>query len=602
MPGLDASQRLTIRAFLRPHRKPLALGALVIIAGSLADLAQPWPLKVIIDSVLKGHHARLWLEQWLVSVTGGDQLAILRIAAASYLVIAAFGAAFSYAEKSLTATVSQKVLHELRRTIYQHIQRMSLAYHDRKHTGDLISRMTSDVESVQSFIVSGVLSALVNVLTLIGMVVVMFYINWAFTLIALSIVPCLSLVIYTFTRRIKKATRAVKKKEGEMLSRISEALSAVRVVRVFAREDYEQRHMEVESMESVQLALRARALKALLSPLVELIVATGTAAVLWFGARMVLDGRLSTGSLILFILYLGKMYKPMQELSKLADTYSKAAVAWERLRELLETDSSVDDVPGAVPAPILRGRVEFDNVSFSYDPKNPVLRNVSFRIEPGQMAAVVGPTGAGKSTIISLLARFYDPTSGVVKIDGNDIRRFQQRSLRQQISVVLQDTVLFHGSIAANIAYGKSGATPEEIQRAARVANAAEFIERMPDGYDTLVGERGVTLSGGQRQRIAIARAVVCDTPILILDEPSSALDSASEKLVFEALDKLMLSMTSIVIAHRLYTIQRADVIIVVKDGEIVETGNHDELMRRGGHYAALHAMQFAPTGTAAEA
>jgi ATP-binding cassette, subfamily B, bacterial len=260
---------------------------------------------------------------------------------------------------------------------------------------------------------------------------------------------------------------------------------------------------------------------------------------------------------------------------------------------VFEADSAVKDLPGAVPAPLFVGRIEFDNVSFGYDPKRPVLRNVSFRIRAGEMVALVGPTGAGKTTVTSLLARFYDPTSGAVKIDGHDIRRFEQRSLRQQISFVLQETVLFHGTIAANISYGKPGATPDEILRAARVANAAEFIERMPEGYDTLVGERGVTLSGGQRQRIAIARALIRDTPILILDEPSSALDSASESLVFEALDNLIGSMTSIVIAHRLSTIRRADVILVVKDGMIAESGSHEELMRLGGVYAELYAMQF---------
>ena len=593
MPGRDDTNNpLTIQYILRPHIKSLSLGVLVIIGGSVADLMQPWPIKVIIDAILKGQQAKGWLAGVLVSLSGGDQLQLLRLAAVSSLLIAAFGALCSFAEKSLTTTVGQKVLHELRRTMYYHIQRLSLAYHDQKHTGDLISRITSDIEAIQSFIVSGLLGALVSVLTLFGMIGVMFYINWEFTLIALSVAPALFLVIFTYTRKIKKAARAVRKKEGEMVSIISEALSAVRVVRVFAREDYEQRRMEVESMESVEMALKARSLKARLNPLVELIVATGTAAVLWFGANMVIDGRLSAGTLIVFILYLSKMYKPMQELSKLTDTYSKAAVAYERIREVLDADSAVKDLPDAKPVELMRGEIEFENVSFGYSPKMQVLKDVSFRVRPGEMAALVGPTGSGKSTITSLLARFYDPTSGVVKIDGGDVRRYQQRSLRQHISFVMQDTTLFHGTIAENIAYGKSGATPDQIRRAARLANATEFIDRMPDGFDTFVGERGVTLSGGQRQRVAIARAIIRDTPILILDEPSSALDSASEKLVFEALDKLMGTMTSIVIAHRLSTIRRADVIFVVKSGQIVEAGSHDELIRRGGEYAELYEVQ----------
>jgi subfamily B ATP-binding cassette protein MsbA len=283
----------------------------------------------------------------------------------------------------------------------------------------------------------------------------------------------------------------------------------------------------------------------------------------------------------------------MQELSKMTDSYSKAAVGYERIREVLETKHDVKDLPGARPAPALRGALEFDHVSFGYDEETPILKDVSFRIEPGQVAALVGPTGAGKTTIISLIPRFYDPSSGVVKIDGIDVRSLEQKSLREQISFVLQETLLFHGSIWNNIAYGKPDSSPEEVVRAAEVANAHEFIEKLPHGYGTMVGERGVMLSGGQRQRIAIARAVIRNTPVLIMDEPSSGLDSASEKLVFEALDRLMEGKTSLVIAHRLSTIRRADVIFVVRDGMIVERGNHNQLMKTGGLYSQLYELQF---------
>jgi subfamily B ATP-binding cassette protein MsbA len=584
---------LTIQRLLRPHVKSLSLGVLVVAGGSVADLLQPWPLKIIIDTVLKGHATKGWLNDVVLGLGGDDPLQILRFAALAVLAIAALGASCSYAEKSLTTTIGQKVLHEMRRTLYAQIQRLSLAYRDSTQTGDLISRVTGDIDSVQSFLASGLLSTLVSVLTLFGMIAVMFCINWRFTLIALSIVPLLFAVVFTYTRKIKKASRAVRKKEGEMVSIIHEVFSAVRVVKAFAREDYEQRRYEVESMESVGIALRARGLKARLSPMVEMIVAGGTCMVLWFGARMVLDGSLSTGSLIVFVLYLGKMYKPMQELSKATDTYTKAAVAWERIQEVLQTKRDVEDLPDAVPAPPLKGGIEFDHVGFSYAPKSPVLKDVCFRIAPGEMTALVGPTGSGKSTITSLVARFYDPTAGVVKIDGFDIRQFQQSTLRRQIGFVLQETLLFHGTIATNIAYGKSGASMDEIVRAAELANATEFIDRMPDGYDTLVGERGVTLSGGQRQRIAIARALIRNHPILILDEPTSGLDARSEKLVFDALDRLMEGRTSIVIAHRLATIERADRIFVIQDGAIVETGKHEELLEKGGLYARLHEMQF---------
>ncbi len=509
------------------------------------------------------------------------------------LVIAAFGAFCTYAEKLLTTSVGQWVMHDLRQTLYFHIQRLSLAYHDQKSTGDLISTVTSDIESIQTFITSNLLDALINVLTLVGMAGVMFYINWRFTLIALSVAPVLGLVVFKYTRSIRKASREVRKKEGEMVSVIQEVLSSMRVVKAFAREDFEVHRLEEESLENVEIALRARGMKARLAPLVEVIVALGTGLVLWFGGRLVLAGGLSAGSLVMFIWYLGKMYKPMQELSKMTDSYSKAAVGYERIREILDMDGEVKDQPGARKVSRLKGQIEFDNVTFGYDPKEPTLEDMSFRIEPGQVAAFVGPTGAGKTTIISLISRFYDPISGAVKIDGLDVRRYQQRSLREHISVVLQETVLFQGSVWQNIAYGKPNASRAEILKAAELANATEFIEKMPNGYDTLVGERGVSLSGGQRQRIAIARAVIRNTPVLILDEPSSGLDAESEKLVFEALDRLMKGKTSIVIAHRLSTIRSADVIFVIKDGKVVESGKHDELAAAGGLYAELYEIQF---------
>jgi ATP-binding cassette subfamily B protein len=496
-------------------------------------------------------------------------------------------------EKYLTTSIGQWISYDLRRTVYSHMQKLSLAFHDQERTGDLISRVTSDIDAIQSFITQGLLGILINLITLIGMISVMFYLNWRFTLIALSVAPVLFAAVYSYTRRIKKASRAVRKKEGEITSVVEEVLSSIRVVKAFAREDFEVRRLEEESLEGVELALRARSLKARLTPIVDLIVAVGTCLVLWFGAHLVLSGSLSAGAMVVFILYLGKMYKPMQELSKMTDTYSKAAVGYERIREVLETDREVKDVRRAIRAPRFRGKIEFDKVSFNYVPDTPILDDVSFTIEPGQLAALVGPTGAGKTSIISLIARFYDPLSGTVKIDGTDIRRFLQKSLRQQISFVLQETMLFHAPVWQNIAYGKPDASREEIVRAAERANASEFIEKLPQGYDTVLGARGMTLSGGQRQRLAIARAVIRDTPILIMDEPTSGLDSASEKLVFEALDRLIQNKTAIVIAHRLSTVRDANVIFVVEDGRIVEHGKHDELLEQGGLYAEFYGLQF---------
>ncbi|HTS27652.1 MAG TPA: ABC transporter ATP-binding protein [Bryobacteraceae bacterium] len=583
---------------LRPHWKSLAVGFLAVIGETITDLLQPWPLKVVIDNVLKSQSIRGhgWLNHLILSVAGTDKIAILKAAAVAALAIAIAGAICSYTEKYLTTSIGQWVMHDLRLMLYSHVQRLSLGYHDHKRTGDLISRVTSDIDAIQSFIASGLLGALINSLTLLGMPIVMFYINWRFTLVALSVAPVLFAVVYSYTRRIKKASRDVRKKEGEIVSVIQEVLTSIRVVKAFGREEYEQRRLEEESLESVEIALHARSLKAKLSPIVEIIVAVGTSMVLWFGAHMVLAGSLSAGSLILFVFYLQKMYKPMQELSKMTDAYAKASVGYERILDVLETKRDVRDLPGARQAPRFRGKIEFDKVTFGYESKRPVLRDVSFLVEPGKMVALVGPTGAGKTSIISLIPRFYDPNSGVVRIDGHDVRRFTQQSIRRQISLVLQETVLFHAPVWSNIAYGKPGAKRSEILRAAEVANAREFIETLPEGYNTILGERGATLSGGQRQRIAIARAVIRNSPILILDEPSSGLDAASERLVFEALHRLMSGRTSIVIAHRLSTIRAADLILVIDGGRIVERGTHEELMRKGGLYAQLHDLQFRET------
>ena len=571
----------------------MALGLIAVVGEGIAGLLEPWPLKIVLDNVVKQKALSGWLNHLVLSVAGNDRLAVLKFAAVLALGIAVAGSLCAYAEKYLTTSVGQWVMHDLRRSVYFHIQRLSLAFHDRRQTGDLISRVTSDIDAIQSFIASGLLSSLVNGLTLIGMVSVMFYINWRFTLIALSVAPVLFAVVYSYTRRIKKASREVRQKEGEIVSVIQEVLTSIRVVKAFAREEYEQRRLEEESLESVEAALHARGLKARLSPIVDVIVAIGTSLVLWFGARLVLQGSLSAGSLVVFIFYLGKMYKPMQELSKMTDSYSKAAVGYERIKEVMDTESDVKDRPGARPAAPLKGEIELEHVSFQYPDSGPILQDVNFHIQPGQVAALVGPTGAGKTTIASLIPRFYDPSEGVVRVDGMDVRSLQQKTLRQQISFVLQETLLFHGTVWANIAYGKPDATRDEIIHAAQIANAHEFIEKLPQGFDTMVGERGVTLSGGQRQRIAIARAVIRDTPILILDEASSGLDAASEKLVFEALDRLMEGKTSLVIAHRLSTIRRADIILVIKDGRVVERGSHEQLMNASGLYAELYALQF---------
>jgi subfamily B ATP-binding cassette protein MsbA len=585
-------RRRSIIDFLRPHWKALALALLAVLGEAGADVLQPWPLKIVLDYLLQSKKPPTWLEAPLRWV-GHEKLAVLNFAVLAVAAIAIVGAISSFLENYLTTSVGQSVMHDLRQTLYHHIHRLSLAEHDEKRTGDLIGRVTTDIEAIQAFITTALLGILSSILTLVGIVAVMFYKNWRFTLISLAVAPMLFVVVYIFTRRIKRASRAVRKKESELLSIVQEVFSSIRVVKAFAREDYEERRFERQSLENVETALQARNLKGTLAPIVDVIIATGTCLMLGYGARLVLAGQLTPGDLVLFLFYLGMMYKPMRDLSKMTDTVSKAEVGFDRIREVLDTESGMRDLPGARRAGPFKGKIEFDRVSFGYSQDQMILKDLSFSIEPGQVAAFVGPTGGGKSTLISLVARFYDPLSGEVKIDGTNIRRYTMKSVRQQISFVLQETLLFRATVWENIAYGRPAASRAEIINAAKLANADEFISEMPDGYDTMVGERGVSLSGGQRQRIAIARAVIRNTPILILDEPTSGLDAASEQVVFEALDRLMKGKTSIVIAHHLATIRRADIIFVVKDNALVERGTHNELLAAGGLYAELYEIQF---------
>jgi ATP-binding cassette subfamily B protein len=588
----NQSAKLSVVRLTRPYWKQLTLAFVAVLGETFSDVLEPWPIKIVIDNILQSKKLPGWLAGFVSGAFGQNKLAILNFAVAAVAGIAVVGAISSYLEKYFTTSVSQWVTHDLRRTLYNHIQRLSLAEYDKTQTGDLISRVTSDINAVQDFINSALLGIIVNVLTLVGMAGVMFYINWRFTLIALSIAPALFAVVYYLTRRIKKASREVRKKESELVSVVQEVLTSVRVVKAFAREDFEVTRFESQSLENVETALEARSIKAKLSPIVDVMVAIGTCLVIGYGARLALNGQISAGVLIVFLLYLGKMYKPMRDLSKSTDTVSKAIVGYERIEEVLEIEAHVRDLPKARKAPRFKGNIEFDHVSFSYDDKTPVLKDVSFEIQTGQVAAIVGPSGVGKTTIISLIPRLYDPQSGTIKIDGVDIRRFKLKSLREQISFVLQETLLFRTSVWENIAYGKPDASPDQIIRAAKEANAHEFIVQLPEGYGTMVGERGVTLSGGQRQRIAIARAIVRNTPILVLDEPTTGLDSSSEQAVIEALERLMKGKTCVVVAHHLSTIRHADIIFVVKEAELTEKGTHDELLAAGGVYAELYRIQ----------
>jgi ATP-binding cassette subfamily B protein len=589
-----AARRLDLRALLRPHRAALAAAFAAMLVEAMVDILQPWPLKVIFDYVLGGRKAPPWLAVWLWG--GQDPLAILDVAALAVVALAAAGATGSYSEKFLATSVAKHVGFELRHLLYHHVQRLSLSFYEQQRTGDMVVRLTSDIDAAEDFVGQALLGILLDLLTLGGMMTIMLYLDWRFSLIGLSVAPLLFFVVYRFTRRIKKASHDVKKKESDLASVVQESISSARIVKAFAGEQFEEDRLDRESQASVDLGLRARAVKARLAPFVDVIVAIGTCLVLWYGVRLVLAGALTAGALLVFIVYLDRMYKPMKDLSKMADTLSKAAVSFERISEILSVERQVVDLPGAKPAPPFAGRIELAHVRFGYTPDRLVLRDVNLVVEPGQHAAIVGLTGCGKSTLIGLIPRLYDILGGRISIDGRDVREYTLASLRHQVSFVLQDAVLFRATVAENIAYGCRGARREDIVRAARLANAEEFILRLPRGYDTVVGERGDTLSGGQRQRIAIARAVVRDAPILLLDEPSSALDPESEELIFEGLDRLLKGRTSITIAHRLTTVRNAGVIFVLQDGLIVERGTHEQLVARGEIYAGLHRRQFRGT------
>jgi ATP-binding cassette, subfamily B, bacterial len=577
---------------LRPHWPAMAAALVAVVFETLADVLEPWPIAIVVDNVLGSKRLPHGLQPIVDRLFGTNTTALLEFALAAIVLIAVVGGIASYVEKYLTTSVSQWVAHDLRMTLYNRIQRLSLAEHTRARAGDLVTRVTKDVDAVQDFIETALLGLVVNVLTLAGMVGVMFLYNWRFTLIGLSVAPALFVFVYFYSRRVKAAAREVKKKESELLSSVAEKLTSIQVIQAFAREDYEDRHFRFESRDNVRAGLQARSIKAKLSPMVDVIVAAGTCVVLAYGVHLISLGQLSTGVLILFLMYLKKTYKPIKDLSKMVNTLSKASVSYERIQEVIDIESAIRDHPNACVAPPFRGLIEFDRVTFGYDRDSIVLNDINLRIEPGQRVAIVGPSGMGKTTIASLVPRFFDPFSGAVKIDGVDIRHYTLKSLRDQISFVLQDSLLFRGTIWENISYGRPDADPEDTIRAAQLANAHDFIVGLRHGYGTFVAERGTTLSGGQRRRIAIARAMVRNTPIVILDEPTTGLDAGSERAVVGALERLMEGRTCLVIAHHLQTVQSADLILVVKDTAIVERGTHAELMAAGGVYCQLYRLQ----------
>jgi ATP-binding cassette subfamily B protein len=580
----------TLSPFTRPYLPALALAGLLVLVGTGTKLLRPWPLKFLFDEILIPGAAPRPVQSLLLGIAG------------AIVAIALLDGGLGFLRQYLLKVVGQKVAFRMRVAIYGQIQRLSLTFHDRHQTGDLITRVITDVDKVQDLITEDLVEAGTSVLTLGGMLAVMFWLDWQLSLAMVVLSPLHFFALARYRRRLKQAERHVRRKEGEITSLAQETISSIRVVKAYGREEFERDRFEAHTGEALDANLRVSRTEAAFGALLDGLTAFSLAVLVWLGAQRVLSGGLTPGDLLIFIAYLRDFYGPTRTLSRLVGKVSRTSVRAGKITEVLRAEPAVRDLPGARPAPPLRGQIRFDNVCFAYVPDRPTLSEVHFQVEPGQVLALVGATGAGKSTIAALIARLYDPSAGRILLDGQDIRTYQLATLQPQISFVLQNSVLFRASVRENIAYGRPEATFEDIVAAAKAANAHEFIRALPDGYETVIGERGETLSGGQRQLIAIARALIRNAPILLLDEPTTGLDAKSEQLVLDALERLMAGRTTVVIAHKLSTVRKADAILVIENGRVVERGTHPGLLTLGGHYAELYQLQVPAERTALSA
>jgi len=575
---------------IRKQRLLLA-GSFVALLGQVAlRLLEPWPLKFIFDRVITdapnaGHSG-------IGFVDGMSSDLLLVLAAGSVIAITGLRAGAGYLSSVGFALAGSRIMTGVRAELYSHLQRLSLAFHNRSRAGDLITRLTGDINRLQEATVTAALPLFAHLLTMAGMVVVMFLLNYQLALVAMLAYPLVVLSMVRFAGPIHQVSRKQRKNEGELAATAAESLGAIKVVQALSLEGILERVFTRHNKASLKQGVRAARLTAGLERSVDLVIAVGTAMVLWYGARLVMSGSITPGDLLVFITYMKNAVRPMRDMAKYTARLAQATAAGERVIDVLEQTPDVRDLPNAIPAPPLRGIVRFQDVSFGYEAGKPVLREINLRGWPGQRVGVVGPSGAGKSSLAGLLLRLYDVTEGRVLLDGLDIREYKFESVRSQMSVVLQESVLFAVSAGENIAYGSPSASQEEIEAAARLANAHDFITALPQGYETVLGERGATLSGGERQRIAIARAALRDAPIIILDEPTTGLDKENAQAVNEALSRVIEGRTTFVIAHELSAVQDADLIVYLDDGRIVECGTHEQLMSQGGRYAAVYALQ----------
>jgi ATP-binding cassette subfamily B protein len=589
--SLAGLQRIVIRfgPHIRKHRFLISGSCLALIAEVVLRALEPWPMQYIFDHLLGKKSHRL---PQIPALQHLDPLVLLTLAAIAIVVLNSLRALADYANTIGFASVGNRVLTEVRAELYRHLQRLSLSFHTKARHGDLILRVMADVNTLKDVVVTAALPLLANLLILVGMLAVMFWLQWKLALLSLTIFPLLWLSTLRLGRRIHQVARAQRQRQSAMAATAAETLGAIKLVQSFGLEELLAHGFFKRNKESNREDAKTARLTAALGRTVGILLAISLALVLWFGARLVIRQELSPGELLVFVAYLKMAFRPMQDFAKYTGRLAKAAAAGNRVLTVLDESPEIQDLPGAVPAPAFQGALRFEDVSFAYEPGRPILENVNFEVQPGQRVAFIGPSGMGKSTLVNLIMRLYEPSKGRVLIDGRDIREYTLSSLRSQISVVLQETVLFAASIRDNIAYGAPASCQETVEEAARLAAAHDFIQTLPQGYDTVLGERGHTLSGGERQRISLARAAIRNAPILILDEPTTGLDEANERIVLEALDRLTRSRTVFLITHDLRVAARSDLILLLEAGQIIEQGSHAKLMQTNGHYAGLFELQ----------